>query len=630
MNFFESQDNARTSTKWLLFYFTMAVVTLIIVTNISIMGVFIYFDLQGQPLSFDLIMANFNWEMFAWISLGILAVISGGSLYKMSSLSAGGRVVAQSLGGEKIDHNTQNHQQKVLLNVVEEMAIASGTPVPPVYLLKNENAINAFAAGYSTDDAVIGVTQGALDNLDRAELQGVIAHEFSHILNGDMRLNMRLVSVLHGILIIALIGYRIMQTTSHSSRSKNNGNIALMGLGFVVIGYTGVFFGNIIKASVSRQREYLADASAVQFTRDNQGIANALKKIGGIKSHGNLETSEARSFSHAFFADAIKSKFGGLFSTHPPLNDRIKKLDPLFRGKFKEYTPTSSGQNEQTSGFAPQPSEINTSDIGNLATQHIQTATNLIASIPSVIKPRLYNTESAESAIYALLVGKTSKDKALDNQIGYLKTQLPEIQFEEFQTMLPEFQDLAESLRLPVLEIALPNLRSMSKINFYRFEENLKYLINADNQLDLFEWTVFSITTQYLKTEFETARVPIHRHKDFAKVATELNCFLQLILDQCVKPEHHETVKQQVKELFSVEVSGQSKDPSGPVLIEDFAGAVIQLRSLYPKRKEQLLKIAFFMMTQDDEYCHTEQELMRAIAETLGCPMPVFQTLSKA
>lgn len=257
MDFYQSQETARRHTGRLVFFFILAVLSLIIVTNLLVMVVFGFFAPSEKGLSLGLIAAQFDWWVFGIIGAFVAFVILVGSAYKTMTLSGGGAIVAESLGGRLINHGTTDLHERKTLNVVEEMAIASGTPVPPVYLLTTEKGINAFAAGHTPGDAVIGVTRGSIAYLTRDELQGVIAHEFSHILNGDMRLNMRLICILHGVLLIGLIGYYVLRSMRGSS-SKSTGPILGLGLGLIVIGYSGTFFGNLIKASVNRQREFLS------------------------------------------------------------------------------------------------------------------------------------------------------------------------------------------------------------------------------------------------------------------------------------------------------------------------------------------------------------------------------------
>ncbi len=268
MDFFASQDRARRNTGLLIFYFVIAVALIIVSIYAVLAAAFVGFADPRTGVT------PWSAELFLLVALGTIAVVSLGSLYKTYSLSSGGRAVAEMFGGRLIDPTTSDPQQRRVLNVVEEMAIASGTPVPPVYVMADERGINAFAAGFAPSDAVIAVTQGTIDNLTRDELQGVVAHEFSHILRGDMRLNIRLMGVLYGILVISMIGWIIFRSTAGGGRmyarnDKKGGNpLPLVGLALFVIGYVGVFFGKLIKSAVSRQREYLADASAVQFTRN--------------------------------------------------------------------------------------------------------------------------------------------------------------------------------------------------------------------------------------------------------------------------------------------------------------------------------------------------------------------------
>jgi Zn-dependent protease with chaperone function len=308
MNFFEAQDHARRSTGLLVLLFLLAIVGLLVLSNFIVFE-FLYFIKLGT-LTFSLAELNriFDSNLSILLCSAILLFIVLGSVYKLMQLSSGGSAIAQYLGGVIIPRSSTDPLHKKILNVVEEMAIASGTPVPQVYIL-NEQGINAFAAGWKTTNAVIGITQGALERLSRDELQGVIAHEFSHIFNGDMRLNIRLIAILHGILMIGMLGRMILRSLRHvrSSRSSKGGGQAILvvlGIGgsLMVVGYTGTFFGNWIKSLISRQREYLADASAVQFTRSNEGIANALKKIGGTVQGSSILAASVDEYSHAYFA----------------------------------------------------------------------------------------------------------------------------------------------------------------------------------------------------------------------------------------------------------------------------------------------------------------------------------------
>jgi len=288
VDFFERQDEARRHTKLLVFYFAAAVLSLVVVINVALSLI-----LGGLAVGSKA-------EVLLWITLGTLAVISIGSVFKTLQLASGGSVVAELLGGRLIDSNTSDNDERKLLNVVEEMSIASGVPVPQVYVMDDEAGINAFAAGHSTSDAAISVTRGCMKLLSRDELQGVIAHEFSHILNGDMRLNLRLMGLVFGILCLTVIGRVLIRTRG----SKNP--LPLVGLALIVVGWAGAFFGRLIQAAVSRQRELLADAAAAQFTRNPAGLAGALKKIGGLAYGSRIESPHAEEASHLFFAQGLR------------------------------------------------------------------------------------------------------------------------------------------------------------------------------------------------------------------------------------------------------------------------------------------------------------------------------------
>jgi len=317
MDFFESQDSARRNTGRLILLFGLAVISLILITNFLVMLIFGFLSTEMTSVG-ALTPWQFNWQVFAMVGVLVAAVIILGSLYKIVSLSGGGARVAEMMNGRLLVAGTGDLLERRLMNVVEEIAIASGTPVPPVYVLE-EAGINAFAAGYSPSDAVIGVTRGAIETLNREQLQGVIAHEFSHILHGDMRINIRLIGILHGIMVLGIIGYYLMRGSSVRSRSKDSGGVVMLGLGLLVIGYVGTFFGNLIKAAVSRQREFLADASAVQFTRNPQGIAKALMRIGQHSQRSYMAHPSSREISHALFEEGTHSALSGLYATHPPL-----------------------------------------------------------------------------------------------------------------------------------------------------------------------------------------------------------------------------------------------------------------------------------------------------------------------
>ncbi|MGI9517486.1 MAG: M48 family metalloprotease, partial [Pirellulaceae bacterium] len=339
MDFFESQELARRKTKWLVFYFILALVTMIA-------GIY-FVVIVATQVTHDRVATGsvappawFDPLILAGVCVVVLSIVGCGSLYKISSLRGGGESIAAMLGGRYLPPNSGDPAERRILNIVEEMALAAGTPVPPVYILDDEHGINAFAAGYTVDDAVIGINRGTLEQLSRDELQGVVAHEFSHVLNGDMRMSIRMIGILHGIQVLALIGLYVLRGSALSGRRSSDkgggGYIILIAIGVIVIGWAGLFFARLIKAAVSRQREYLADASAVQFTRNPEGIAGALKMIGANVDGSVMHHPQAEEMSHMYFGSMFRGGFS-LFATHPPLDKRIGKLDPRFDGDYAEY-----------------------------------------------------------------------------------------------------------------------------------------------------------------------------------------------------------------------------------------------------------------------------------------------------
>lgn len=331
MDFFQQQDKARKSSKVLVVYFAVAVAS--IVVSVYLASLFIFYGAQSQSETAGPAPSLALWDpqLFLFVTLGTLGVVLIGSLYKTAALAKGGSAVAESLGGRLVDSTTTDPDERKLRNVIEEMAIAAGVPVPKIYVLDDEKGINAFAAGHSTGDAAIGVTRGCMTLLSRDELQGVIGHEFSHILNGDMRLNLRLMGIIFGILCLAVIGRVLLYSRSRDRREKNP--LMFLGIALVIAGGIGVFFGRLIQAALSRQREFLADASSVQFTRNPAGLSGALQKIGGAGSR--VESAHAGEASHMFFGNALSKPLLGAMATHPPLSERIRAIDPGWDGKFR-------------------------------------------------------------------------------------------------------------------------------------------------------------------------------------------------------------------------------------------------------------------------------------------------------
>ena len=491
MNFFDHQDTARQRTGLLVFLFSLAVVT--ITGLVSVLSIGIYYGVTGEHFDQETAL-TYVLLCFA----GVLLVVAISSMVRLSALTSnGGRGVAESIGGKLISSNTLDAKHRQLLNVVEEMAIASGIPVPPVYVMQEERGINAFAAGMSIDDAVIGVTQGALDSFTRDELQGVIAHEFSHILNGDMRLNTRLIGVLFGITCIAHFGHLVLDNTHHTSRVSRSSSdsdkgfavIMLIAIICLVLGWIGTLFGSMIKAAISRQREFLADASAVQFTRNDQGIAGALKKIGSHMAGSSLNTKASDEMSHMMFGQSKLSGFSGLFATHPPLEERIRRIEPGWDGSFSQssHRPTTSFENDNVSGFtsgtSTQPEKPTTAELSEVGQQ-------LLNQLPSELVDIAREPYSARLIAFALIFDGSELQREM------IKSHIPNVSQAQLLPWLD--YDLPLHLRFPLLELSIPALKSLSEGQKNRLCQVLRELSQTDDHYSLAEWCVINLLEKQL------------------------------------------------------------------------------------------------------------------------------------
>jgi Zn-dependent protease with chaperone function len=347
VDFYSRQAAARGQTRWLVFAFVVALLAIALALD------FVLFTfLAGRSHYYGLSALDYaraNPGQVVLSTLLVMGVLSIASLYKSMELRGGGGVVARSLGGVLVSGDTTDLKRRRLLNVVEEMAIASGVPMPEVYVLEQEPGINAFAAGHTPSNAAVTVTQGALDRLSRDELQGVIGHEFSHVLNGDMRLNVQLMGWVFGLFVIGLIGRMILEVSPRNRR--NSGGLVALGFAVMVLGYIGLMAGRILQAAVSRQRERLADASGVQFTRNPQGLKGALVKIAALPEGSALVAADAEQAAHMFFAEGLSR----VFATHPPILERIRELDPHFNARELEAAAAEPDQDPTAAEVAGHP-----------------------------------------------------------------------------------------------------------------------------------------------------------------------------------------------------------------------------------------------------------------------------------
>ena len=637
MNFFEAQDKARRNTVWMILLFVLAVAGLVFLTNLLLLAVMAYTKMGYFAFSVSELQSYFDPSVFVAVTIGVCLLIFGGSFYKTRSLSKGGPAVAEMLGGRLVSQSTNDLQQRQLLNVVEEMSIAAGMPIPQVYLL-DEDSINAFAAGQSPATAVIGVTRGALTQLSREELQGVIAHEFSHIFNGDMRLNIRLIGVLHGILLVGTIGYFILRSLRFAgrSRSRKGGGgiivIVVLGAGLVVIGYAGTFFGQWIKAVISRQREYLADSSAVQFTRNKDSIAGALKKIGGSAFGSYLEATAAPQYSHAYFANGLGSFWQSLFATHPPLEKRIKVIDPGWDGKFvspeARKQPVSPEASSAVSSKAAAEMAVKTAilsaagaaieQIGTLNEENIEKVRELIIAMPESLRNAAQSAFSARAVIYAILLKPQTNQKQVWSLLEQHADQsMPALTAE----YLVEIEKLDEKFKLPLLELCINALRELSTNQFIQFERAINKIIIADNKIDLNEWIIQRLVLQQLSEHFGLRKPAKAKHASLGVVKSDAETLLSLIayvehkddseaaqaFEQGIKEAGATALKIIAREDFSLNALNQSLD---------------NLMQLKPLVKPRILKACVAIILADGKATIKGIELVRTISICLDCPMP--------
>jgi Zn-dependent protease with chaperone function len=644
MNFFAHQDQARRQTKQMLVLFGLAVVAIVVAIDVVLfiaMGVSSGRHGQGQGSTAGLF----------GISVFVLVVIGLGSLYRIASLRGGGAVVARQLGGVPIETDTQNFAYRRLRNVIEELSIAAGVPVPEIFVLEEEGGINAFASGYAPTDAAVTVTRGALDKLTREELQGVIGHEFSHILNGDMRLNIRLMGIVFGILVIATIGRKIAEYSGRS-RDRDSGGVVFFGLAVFAVGYIGVVFGRIIKASVSRQREFLADASAVQFTRQTDGIAGALKKIGGLAEGSKLASSDTEEVAHMLFGDGVG--YSALFATHPPLVERIQRMLPSFNpAEFETVAaawsrPVRVGDDESEQadvsigGFAPAGSrssapvpaagvlpsadaELHLSprvvvgQVGNPGVDDRGAAQQIHAAIPQALLEAARQSGQAMPLVFALLLGDDDRVRA--RQLALLDARYDpgtRALVESLATALPGLHPMS---RLPLASLAFPALRRRPRPQLSVFMDVLRELIEADGRVTLDEYCLAKLVGLQVMDSLNPAATQPMSSMKLPALESEVKDLLAVI----ARYGHDDAAAAKTAYALGLrEVLPDSAiDYSPPV---DWAlaldRALPRLDLLAPAGKELVVCALTRAISADGVVSLAESELLRTVCAALHCPLP--------
>ncbi len=651
MDFFARQESARRRTWWLVALFFLALAGLILsayVTLMAVVGTAAAGSLEAGPEAVGAAVQRWDPGMLAGVAAVISLIVFGGTAFKLSQLRQGGTVVADMLGGRRINPATTQFHERRLLNVVEEMALAAGVPVPPVYLLPGQMGINAFAAGDSINDAVVGITEGAMRGLKREELQGVIGHEFSHILNGDMRLNIRLIGILHGLLVLALVGRLMFRLSGRGGNSKKGGGTLLMvalGLALIIIGYAGYFFGGLIKRAVSRQREYLADASAVQFTRNPPGLANALKKIGGLASGAQVKSANTEEVSHLFFADGIQRLFGSgsLFATHPPLERRIRALEPNFDGQFpslsvdalllsgEESAPPSASKQSEAKGRAfiermVMPGSVEAihnpqsilQQVGVLNAVGMAAADQLLASMPPGLVDMTKEPIGAQAVILAMVLGESDQESS-----PFAWTWLPPFLNNAVDRAVGLLQQAGPEHRLPLVELALPALREMSRDQAVRFMETLEEIIKADNRVDLFEFAVREIIRVGLR---ETMGLPVTRIAVTSMTREVLDAavvLLSLLAHSGTEQLGTAEAAFQAAMVALGEAAGvHSLKPFDLLSMDDAADALQRFLGVSMNLRRDVLAAALVCLQHDRAVTINELELFRTLATVMEVPVP--------
>ena len=652
MDFYTRQVEARRQTRWLVVAFFVALAVVVIALDLVLFTVFGFAD-RDHPATAPLQYAAQNPHVAIFCTLLAIGVVGLSSLFKSIQLREGGGVVARGLGGVRISRDTTDLKLKRLHNVVEEMAIASGVPMPEIYVLEHEAGINAFAAGHTPANAAVAVTQGALDTLNRDELQGVIAHEFSHVLNGDMRLNVQLMGWLFGLFVVALIGRTLLRYAPRGRRSA--GWLLVAAFGVMVLGYVGLFCGRLLQAAVSRQRERLADASGVQFTRNPDGLKGALVKIAGLAEGSRIVTADAEQAAHMLFAPGL-ARF---FATHPPLEERIRELDPHFDVKQLPRMAAQALQNipafdaaslaeagvaraaaapAGSSRAIPIPNADDDLDaparpivaepvpvqprnvaaqVGSVDTIHIEQAQALRIALPDALREFVESTGRARAVVLALLL---SRDPPIrERQLAQLAKAVPVAELGAIRDVAPLAEGLAPMLRLPALLQVFPALRRLPVAARQALTRIADDLIRADARIDVFEFCLAQLLTTLLQDELE-ARAP-HGNVSLADAVDDIQVLFAVLAGFGAADEREARMAYEAGMSTVLPMNRPAY-----LAIEDWprrlGDSLQRLEKLHPFAKKAVIEGLVKTIAHDDLLNVAEAELLRTVCATLHCPLP--------
>ncbi len=643
-DFFQKQEAAKVNTFWLVSCLLLGLVFINLAVYLAVVFIFTLFG--SGPVRIDraeeLAGAFFQPDILIVTIPFITGLIVLSSLYRIFTLRGGGQRVAEGLGGVLVHPDTTDVDEKRLINVVEEMAIASGMPVPPVYYLPLEKGINAFAAGFTTRDAVIGVNRGTLKHLTRDELQGVIAHEFSHILNGDMRLNLRLMGVLFGLIALGIFGrllIRVSQRRSWDERDSGMPHLLVLGLVVSVLGYFGHLVSSVIKAAISRQREYLADASAVQFTRNADGISGALKKIGGFVESSKVQNPSAEEVSHMFFALPIVPRFQRLLSTHPPLVARIKAIDPSFDGDFPALEGRSSSPKKSLASSFSGAEPVKSMDepllerVGSLGWEQVLLSQQIIDSIPTRLKRAAAEPHGACSLVFALLLDEQDPE-VMRKQLLVINRRLPFGMPKEISGLIGDIRQLEPALKLPVVELALSSLRQLSQSQYLGFSQIVREIASLDKNISVFDYVLQVILLRSLEPLYKGRISKRVRYRSLFSIKRQTATVLSVLSAAATKQVNDSSASEESTQALKLKTFLAAINQLGELGERDFQDLGLCLKSLdqaladlalaSPRIKKRVVYAAITSINLDERVTVIELELLRAVCESLDCPIPPF------
>lgn len=614
-DFFRQQERARGHSARLVALFVLAIavvvagtypVALLVQDSSRLFGNLSAFT-QGRSVDLRF------WRpgLFAVDLLVVLAVTGIAAWWRLHSLRGGGGAVAAELGGRIVPQGSRDPAERRLLNVVEEMAIASGTPVPLVYVLDDEPGINAFAAGYAMEDATVAVTRGLIERLDRDEMQGVVAHEFSHIFRGDMRLNIHLLAALFGVAALGIIGRTMLRMIPETRTGRGEGGgisfvLLLAGALLVLLGALGLFMGRVIKAAVSRQREYLADAAAVQYTRNPGGLAGALRKIAG---HGSVVTSRrGGEFSHLFIADGAKWGFTRILATHPPIDERIARLDP--HGRYRQGAEAA-----QTPAPGPRLGEQLSAGNGTAPL-----AASSLADLPSLLRDALAHPLSATAAVYAMLL---STDLARrEKQYALIGERAGEPTLQETLRLEAAVEALDERRHLPVAGLAMPALRDLDETRRQAFAVTVNRLIEADGEITVREFALARMLLRRLEASSIRRRPPrpVRSREVIRRDAALL--MSALARHGAGREEAIDAAFTAGRDRFAPVEADLALLDAEACGLEALGPALDRLARTHARVRSELIHACTDVMTSDHQVTVAEEELLRTIGQALGIASP--------